>query len=81
MRRTTPRDVKRFVNRLRFLAMRLRDIDQESEKAGRKAPLDESTLVSFAAIEDLDTGKRGGPNPEQVNPELFKLTIQDERSF
>jgi diketogulonate reductase-like aldo/keto reductase len=35
------------------------------------------TPEELAAIERLDTGKRGGPNPEQVNPELFKLTIQE----
>jgi diketogulonate reductase-like aldo/keto reductase len=35
------------------------------------------TPEELASIEGLDTGKRGGPNPEQVNPELFKLTIQD----
>jgi diketogulonate reductase-like aldo/keto reductase len=35
------------------------------------------TPEEVAAIEGLDTGKRGGPNPEQVNPALFKLTIQD----
>src|SRR3954452_25106566 len=35
------------------------------------------TPEELASIEGLDTGKRGGPNPEQVNPALFKLTIQD----
>lgn len=35
------------------------------------------TPEELAAIEGLDTGKRGGPDPEQVNPELFRLTIQD----
>jgi diketogulonate reductase-like aldo/keto reductase len=35
------------------------------------------TPEELAAIEGLDTGKRGGPNPEQVNPALLKLTIHD----
>jgi hypothetical protein len=50
-RRETPRDVKRFVNRLRFLAMRVRDFISQDENIA-ESPLDESKLVSFAAIED-----------------------------
>jgi diketogulonate reductase-like aldo/keto reductase len=29
------------------------------------------------AINALDTGERGGPDPEQVNPQTFSITIQD----
>jgi hypothetical protein len=57
-RRETPRDVKRFVNRLRFMAMRVRDFGSQSGNAA-ESPLDESKLVSFAAIEDLSAGCLG----------------------
>jgi hypothetical protein len=52
--RETPRAVKRFVNRLRFMAMRLRDLSAEAGKAGGRAPLDETDLVAMAVIGDLD---------------------------
>lgn len=52
--RDTPRAVKRFVNRLRFMAMRLRDLSAEASKGGGAAPLDETDLVAMAVIEDLD---------------------------
>jgi diketogulonate reductase-like aldo/keto reductase len=35
------------------------------------------TDEEVAAIDSLDTGKRGGPNPEQVSPQLFNLSIPD----
>jgi diketogulonate reductase-like aldo/keto reductase len=28
-------------------------------------------------VNALDTGERGGPDPEQVNPQTFSITIQD----
>jgi Cdc6-like AAA superfamily ATPase len=52
--RETPRAVKRFVNRLRFMAMRLRDLSTEAKKDGRDPPLDEADLVAMAVIGDLD---------------------------
>jgi hypothetical protein len=59
--RQTPRAVKRFVNRLRFLAMRIRDIGEEAVAQGRDAPIDEPTLVTFAAIEEVDDDRFGRP--------------------
>jgi len=35
------------------------------------------TSEEVQAIDALDTGKRGGPDPEQVSPETFPITIQD----
>jgi diketogulonate reductase-like aldo/keto reductase len=33
--------------------------------------------LSSEAISVLDTGEHGGPDPEQVNPQTFSITIQD----
>jgi hypothetical protein len=57
VRRQTPRAVKRFVNRLRFMAMRVREID--GGPGALATPLDEPSLVTFATIEDLDAGSLG----------------------
>jgi diketogulonate reductase-like aldo/keto reductase len=35
------------------------------------------TSEEVQAINALDIGKRGGPDPEQVNPRTFPITIQD----
>ena len=35
------------------------------------------TSEEVQAINALDTGKRGGPDPDQVNPQTFPITIQD----
>jgi diketogulonate reductase-like aldo/keto reductase len=35
------------------------------------------TSEDIQAINALDTGERGGPDPEQVNPQTFSITIQD----
>jgi diketogulonate reductase-like aldo/keto reductase len=35
------------------------------------------TSEEVQAINALDTGERGGPDPEQVNPQTFSITIQD----
>jgi hypothetical protein len=35
------------------------------------------TSEEVRAINALDTGERGGPDPEQVNPQTFSITIQD----
>jgi hypothetical protein len=35
------------------------------------------TSEEVQAINALDIGKRGGPDPEQVNPQTFPITIQD----
>jgi diketogulonate reductase-like aldo/keto reductase len=35
------------------------------------------TSEEVQAINALDTGERGGPDPEQVNPQAFSITIQD----
>ncbi len=35
------------------------------------------TDSDIAAIDDLDTGVRGGPNPDEVDASSFKLTIDD----
>ncbi len=50
--RETPRAVKRFVNRLRFMAMRLRDIP--SDTPAGPFQLREADLVAMAVIEDLN---------------------------
>jgi hypothetical protein len=47
MRRTTPRAVKRLVNRLRFLAMRARDLEQNG-----LARLPDPLLVTYALVEE-----------------------------
>lgn len=62
--RETPRAVKRFVNRLRFMAMRLRDLSAEASKAGGRAPLDETDLVAMAVIGDLDKDCLGKTDDE-----------------
>ena len=59
--RQTPRAIKRFVNRLRFLAMRIRDLGDEATAQGREVPIDEPTLVTFAAIEEVDEDRFGRP--------------------
>jgi hypothetical protein len=60
-RRQTPRAIKRFMNRLRFLAMRVRDVTQEEDACGgASAPLDEPLLVTYAAMEELGETE---PNP------------------
>jgi KAP family P-loop domain len=78
-RRETPRDVKRFVNRLRFLAMRVRDLGPQGANAVASS-LDESKLVSFAAIEDLSIEGLGetfdGPDILQL-PLRVKSLIMD----
>jgi diketogulonate reductase-like aldo/keto reductase len=35
------------------------------------------TSEEVQAINALDTGERGGPDPEQVNPQTFSIIIQD----
>jgi diketogulonate reductase-like aldo/keto reductase len=35
------------------------------------------TSEEVQAINALETGERGGPDPEQVNPQTFSITIQD----
>ena len=35
------------------------------------------TFEEIQAINALDTGERSGPDPEQVNPQTFSITIQD----
>jgi diketogulonate reductase-like aldo/keto reductase len=35
------------------------------------------TAAEMASIDALDSGKRGGPDPEQVHQELFNLVISD----
>jgi diketogulonate reductase-like aldo/keto reductase len=35
------------------------------------------TSEEVQAINALDTGERGGPDPEQVNPQTFPITIPD----
>jgi hypothetical protein len=62
--RETPRAVKRFVNRLRFMAMRLRDLSAEAKRAGGRAPLDEADLVAMAVIEDLQKDCLGATDAE-----------------
>jgi hypothetical protein len=62
--RETPRAVKRFVNRLRFMAMRLRDLSTEARKGGRHPPLDEADLVAMAVIGDLDEDSLGKTDDE-----------------
>jgi hypothetical protein len=62
--RETPRAVKRFVNRLRFMAMRLRDLSTGAEKEGRRAPLDEACLVALAVIGDLNEDYLGKTDDE-----------------
>src|SRR5262249_30520138 len=59
-RRETPRAVKRFVNRLRFMAMRLREVQSKLlQDSTGSAPLDEPKLVTFATIEDIDASSLG----------------------
>ena len=62
--RETPRAVKRFVNRLRFMAMRLRDLSLEARRAGGHPPLDETDLVALAVIGDLDKDCLGKSDDE-----------------
>jgi hypothetical protein len=35
------------------------------------------TKDELEAIDALDTGKHGGPDPEQVTPQMFPLKIED----
>jgi hypothetical protein len=60
--RDTPRAVKRFVNRLRFMAMRLRDLSAVDKT--KRPPLDEAGLVALAVIEDLNNDYLGETDNE-----------------
>ncbi len=68
LQRETPRAVKRFVNRLRFMAMRLRDIESAATQSGFSAPLDEPTLVTFSSIDDLNPNALGLPRDRLKEP-------------
>jgi Uncharacterized protein conserved in bacteria (DUF2255) len=35
---------------------------------------------TVAAIDAIDTGRRGGPNPDVVDATMFPITIEDEAS-
>jgi hypothetical protein len=69
-RRQTPRAVKRFVNRLRFLAMRVRDVDREAARLGRQAPINEPLLVAYAAIEEADDVRTGRAAPDRSHERM-----------
>jgi hypothetical protein len=64
MRRQTPRAIKRFMNRLRFLAMRVRDVAQEELARGGTPPLDEPLLVTYAAMEELGVAESKQPHAD-----------------
>jgi hypothetical protein len=57
--RETPRAIKRFVNRLRFMAMRLRDLSTEADRAGKTPPFTEAALVAMAVTGDVDEALLG----------------------
>ncbi|MFB9263604.1 hypothetical protein ACFFWD_10530 [Bradyrhizobium erythrophlei] len=65
--RETPRAVKRFVNRLRFMAMRLRDLSVEAERAGQRPPFNEADLVAMAVTGDVNEELLGaGPDDLKI---------------
>jgi hypothetical protein len=64
LRRETPRGIKRFMNWVRFLAMRMRDVEQEQRARGETSPLDEPLLVDFAATDETSDD---GPWPPGDN--------------
>lgn len=72
-RRQTPRAIKRFMNRLRFLAMRVRDVVREEEDRGVKPALDEPMLVTFAAMEELSAVE-----PRNARPGVDDHDLQTE---
>jgi hypothetical protein len=75
LRRRTPRAVKRFMNRLRFLAMRLRDIEEENGTLG--PTLDEPLLVTFAAMDEVNEPRvRTATEDGEGNWESSMLRLQ-----
>ncbi|VIO68598.1 hypothetical protein CI1B_22210 [Bradyrhizobium ivorense] len=66
--RETPRAIKRFVNRLRFMAMRLRDLSTEADRAGKTPPFTEAALVAMAVTGDVDE--------ELLGAELDDLSVR-----
>jgi len=62
--RTTPRAVKRIVNRMRFLAMRIADAQEGGNSEGR-VQLDEGRLVTYTSIEEA--------NPEWLGKQASEL--------
>jgi hypothetical protein len=70
-RRTTPRSVKRMINRLRFLAMRVSDLEQSVH--GGTAMLREPWLVTYASIEEA--------NPEWLGKEREDIEVESHRTI
>jgi hypothetical protein len=73
VRRQTPRAIKRFMNRLRFLAMRVHDVTQDAREADGKPLLDEPLLVTYAAMEEL-----GETEPRRAHPGGRARSSDDE---
>jgi hypothetical protein len=69
-RRVTPRAIKRYMNRLRFLAMRLRDVTRQAEETRESPPLDEPALVTLSALEELDPEQLYGPRQESTGVDV-----------
>ena len=55
-RRNTPRAVKRYLNRSRYLAVRLREDEQAAAASpqAKAGSLDEQTLVALSALHHID---------------------------
>ena len=82
LRRETPRGIKRFMNWVRFLAMRVRDIDQEQRARGETSPLDEPLLVDFAATDETgDDGPRPPGDNAAAEAELRKMRETARQKF
>jgi len=53
--KSTPRTLKRYLNHVRYLAMRYRDSEGESSADGELENVNEETLVALSAIYSLDS--------------------------
>ena len=82
LRRETPRGIKRFMNWVRFLAMRVRDIEQEQRARGKTSPLDEPLLVDFAATDETsDDGPWPPGDNAAAEAELRKMRDSARQKF
>ncbi|MCG8493968.1 MAG: KAP family NTPase, partial [Sneathiellales bacterium] len=86
----TPRDMKRYHNRLRFNAMRLRSFNAkwtwldkifngEGPEEPEKIKIPEPTLVALGAVESFAPGLISGKEAsENYNPDDFNAAVQEE---
>ena len=73
-RRETPRAIKRFVNRTRYFAMRLRD----ERNASNSDPDSEATIVALSAIHQIDPDVISKPAEQIVDSLTVGLATNDD---